>query len=135
MTIPNNPIVNAGLLYVNGLQISNATSSKTLFLDQGAARDSSNINDIILSSTIILNGASTGPNGVDGSTLIASRFYAVYVIGDSTDNKSTAGLFSLSPNAPALPSGYDTFRRVGWILTDSFANIFAFSQTGVNESR
>lgn len=138
MTTTNNPIVNSGLLYVNGLQIaptSFATLATTLFLSPGSARDSTNINDIILSSQLMLNGKSVGPNGVDSAPFLPSKFYAVYVIGDSTDNKPTAGLFSLSPTFPSLPSGYDMFRRVGWILTAGNSNILSFAQLGVNEDR
>ena len=138
MTTPNNPIVNAGLLYVNGLQIINTTTvtfAPTLFLAPGAARDSTNTNDIVLSSQITLDGQNVGANGVDTAPLLISTFYAVYVIGDSTANKPTAGLFSLSPNAPQLPLGYDMFRRVGWILTTGNNNILSFAQLGVNENR
>lgn len=138
MTIPNNPIVNAGLLYVNGLQIV-YLNSKQITLQSGAARDINNIDDIILSSNIILDGTHVGTNGVDISPLGASTFYGVYVIGDSTDHKPTAGLFSAQNtainSAPFLPVGYDMYRRVGFILTDSSANISVFSQMGSNEIR
>jgi len=137
MTIPNNPIVNAGLAYVNGLSILNTgTSVKTLLLTPGAARNSTNIADIILSSTITLNGSIVGANGVDDSPLLANKFYAVYVIGDSNAYKPTAGLFSLAINSPTyFPVGYDMYRRIGWILTDGSANIVNFWQYGTNEER
>lgn len=134
--IPQNPIVNGGLLYANGLQIANTgTSLKKLFLNQGAARDSKNINDIVLSLPVTMNGALVGPNGVDVAPFVANSIYAVYVIGDSTNNHPTAGLFSLFPAFPVLPTGYDMYRRVGWILTDGVANIVNFVQLGVNENR
>jgi len=139
MTIPNNPIVNSGLLYINGLQISDTTDSSTLtkklFLMPGMARNSTNIADITLSSTITMDGEQVGANGTDANPLIASTFYAVYVIGDSTGYKPTGGIFSLSPNAPAIPAGYDMFRRIGWILTDSSANILPFWQYGNAQDR
>lgn len=134
--LPNNPIVNDGLLYVNGLQIFNTgTSLKTLFLNPGAARDSKNVNDIILSSSVMINGARVGTNGVDTAPLGINKFYAVYVIGDSTSHQSPAGLLSLSSSSPTLPVGYDMSRRVGWILTDGSANILNFWQYGTNEQR
>jgi hypothetical protein len=133
---PNNPIVNDGLLYVNGLQIINTGNAvKTLFLTQGAARDSKNINDITLPSSITINGSLVGSNGVDLASLIPNTIYAIYVIADSTSKQQTAGLFSLSSSSPFLPFGYDMFRRVGWILTDGSANIMNFVQSGINESR
>lgn len=139
MTIPNNPIVNAGLLYVNGLQIANTSpnvASKKLILVAGMARDVNNIDDIILSSNVVIDGTQVNANGVDVAPLVASTFYAVYVIGDSTGYKSTAGLLSLATNiTPYLPVGYDMYRRIGWVLTDGSANIVQFAQEGVNENR
>jgi hypothetical protein len=145
MTIPNNPIVNAGLLYVNGLQIVNTPSNTpvpTILMLNGAARDSTNTSDIILSNTITLDITKVGANGLDIGTAIQNAFYAVYVIGDSTDNNPTAGLFSLAPASdtdtlptPHLPLGYDMYRRVGWILTQAGIVISSFAQSGVGQSR
>ena len=130
---PNSPIVNEGLLYVNGLSIAKAAAQK-LTLNTGAARDGTNTDDMILSATATINGALVGANGVDVAVLANSSLYAVYVIGDSTDHKPTAGLLSLSLT-PSLPFGYDMFRRVGWSLTDGSADILQFWQYGDNESR
>jgi hypothetical protein len=134
MSTPNTPIVNAGLLYVNGLGISK-TAAKTLSMAAGAARNSNNTNDVILSAAVSINGATVGANGVDAAALVASSMYAVYVIGDSTQYNDTAGLLSLQTSTPYLPLGYDMYRRVGWILTDGSANILQFWQYGTNEQR
>lgn len=134
MSIPQIPIVNAGLLYVNGLGISK-TGNKTLSMATGAARNSNNDNDIILSTAASINGADVGVNGVDVAVLVASSFYAVYVIGDSTSYNDPAALLSLQTSTPYLPLGYDMYRRVGWILTDGSANILQFWQYGSNETR
>ena len=135
MTIPNNPIVNAGLFYVNGLQIV-YSNPKQITLLSGAARDFNNIADIVLSSNIIIDGTYVGPNGVDVAPLVANTFYAVYVIGDSTGYNAVAGLLSnQNNNAPFLPVGYDMYRRVGYILTDNLSNISVFVQAGTNEAR
>ena len=143
MTIANVPIVNAGLIYVNGLILSADVMAfpKSVTLSSGAARDTNNINDIItLDQDTVINGAVVGPNGVDTLPIIANAFYGVYVIGDSTKNQPTAGL--LSPATffsasipPFLPVGYDMFRRVGWVLTDSSANILQFWQYGTDQTR
>ncbi len=142
MSIPNSPIVNAGLLYVNGLNIAK-TAAKVISMSLGNARDSTDINDIILDTTnphvssgvISINGATVGANGVDMAAIVLSSFYAVYVIGDSTDYQPTAGLLSLNTTIPVLPEGYDMFRRVGWILTDGSANILQFWQYGSGQLR
>lgn len=149
MANPNSPIVNAGVSYVNGLGISK-TAAKQITMQLGAARDSTNTNDIILGATapngtpavapIVINGATVGANGVDVAALVASSLYAVYVISDSTGYLSTAGLLSLNATAPSLPGGvpeggYDMYRRVGWVLTDGGANILQFWQYGSGSSR
>lgn len=138
MSEPNVPIVNAGLLYVNGLGISNpspSTLSKTLNLAAGQARDSTNTNDIILNSGVTINGALVGANGVDIAVLADSSLYAVYVIGDSTDHESPAGLLSLNASTPSLPFGYDMYRRIGWVLTNASAQILTFWQYGNGSGR
>ena len=134
MSNPNSPIVNAGLLYANGLGIAK-TAAKIISMAAGAARDSTDTNDITLSALVSINGANVGANGVDIAALVASSFYAVYVIGDSTAYQSAAGLLSLSATAPSLPGGYDMYRRVGWILTDGSSNILQFWQYGQGEER
>src|SRR5271166_4745373 len=137
MPIPNAPIVNAGLLYVNGLGIAK-TAAKIISLAAGAARDTTNTNDIILpaaSAPLSINGANVGANGVDVAAIIASNFYAVYVIGDSTEYQPVAGLLSLNFSTPSLPSTYDMYRRVGWVLTDGSANILQFWQYGTGQGR
>lgn len=135
MTSPQNPIVNAGLLYVNGLGLTRA-SNTTVTMAAGAARDSSDVNDITLSALVTLNGATVGANGMDSAVLAASTMYAVYVIGDSTRYNATAALASSAANsAPTLPYGYDMYRRVGWFLTDSSSHVLQFWQYGFNETR
>lgn len=130
----NNPIVNARVKYVNGLEM--AWVDTTHFtLNAGAASDSTNVDDIILPALVTNTISSVGVNGVDIAVAIASTFYAVYVIGDSTGYKATASIISLSGVQPALPSGYDMFRRVGWILTDSSSHVLKFWQYGHNSAR
>ena len=134
----NNPIVNAGLKYVNGLSLScdSVAAPKVVNVAAGAARDSTNVNDIILDAAVAINGALAGVvNGVDVDALANSSFYAVFVIGDSTRNNDAACLLSLSATAPSLPSGYDMFRRIGWVLTNGSANVLQFWQNGLDQSR
>jgi len=130
----NTPIVNAGIKYVNGLDISR-TAAKTMSMAVGAARDSSNSNDIVLDSVASINGLQVGANGVDVAALVASSLYAVYVIGDSTKYQPTAALLSLSATSPNLPGGYDMYRRVGWARTDGSANLLQWWQYGKGQER
>jgi len=144
MTVqPNYPIVNKGESYINGLGISWATST-TITLAAGQARDSQNINDIVLSAAATINVRRSGVvNGIDIGTatgnLAINTLYAVYAIGDSNGNNASGGLVSLNFVAPQLPSGYDMYRRVGAFKSDATAVpgtlILKFAQAGNGVSR
>lgn len=131
---PQTPIVNAGLKYVNGLDVPNV-SGTTFVLGSGAARDSTNTNDIILNNDVTVNGLFVGVNGVDVAVLEADKFYAIYVIGDSTSYHPSAGLLSLNSSVPYLPLGYDMYRRVGWAGTNELAEFHAWWQYGNGQVR
>jgi len=130
----NVPIVNARVAYVNGLQLVWATTT-TFTMAAGAASNSSNINDIVLPALVTNTITHVGANGVDIAAAVASSFYAVYVIGDSTEYNPTASLISLNATQPSLPFGYDMYRRVGFVLTDGAAHVLKFWQYGNNSSR
>lgn len=132
--VAQTPIVNAGLKYVNGMNLAR-TANKTMTVAAGAARDQGNTNDIVLDAQVIINGLAVGANGVDLAVLVASSLYAVYIIGDSTVYNDPAAILSLNATAPNLPAGYDMYRRVGWARTDSSANLLQFWQYGNGQSR
>lgn len=132
--IPNNTIVNQGLLYVTGLQLA-ITGNRAMTMQAGQARNTTNINDIVLSSVATLDAATVGANGLDTGTLAANTFYAVHVIGSSTFAASTAIMISLSATAPYLPLNYDMFLRVGYIRTDATPNILAGYWEGNSSER
>ena len=132
---PQIPIINDGLLYANGLVLS-YVSAKVITMSAGAARDASNTNDISLSALVTIDGSKTGANGFDSGVLGATQCYAVYVVGDSTSYKPTAGLISANlTTMPVLPAGYDMYRRVGWVVTNDTAQILKFYQYGKDEKR
>lgn len=120
MAIANSPIQQLSTLYVTNLQVTWASTS-TLTIAAGQARDSTNAMDIALTEATTLNGATTGANGLDTGSLANSTFYAVHVIGSSTNQAQPAVLLSTSATAPYLPTGYDAFRRIGWVLTNGSA--------------
>lgn len=129
MINPNTPVINAGTKYVNGLSI-NQLNTLVLGVDPGAARDSLNLNDIISPTNLTINMDRVGINGLDSGSLIANKYYAVFVIGDSTKNNPTASIISLSSGNPILPVGYDIFRRIGWAATSPSVNNVRLSQYG-----
>lgn len=161
MPVPNLPIVNKSYLNIQGIQMAWVDGTH-ITLSPGTARDSTNTNDIVLRSTIAsgianpnhlvvdanaplqtINTAAKGANGLDTGTIAVSTFYAVFAIassvygGDPTcDNYlPAAGMLSLSATAPLLPSGYDMFRRVGWVLTSGAGAVLQFTQSGTGLTR
>lgn len=121
------PIVNSGNLYVNGLELSWIDGTH-IQVYKGEARDSTNVNDINLSATILINAAIQGAGGLDQGALANNTFYAVYVIGNSLGNAHSSALISTNTTSPALPYNYDMFRRVGFVLTSGAAAILEFWQ-------
>lgn len=108
-------------LYANNLQLSWA-STTTLSIAAGQARDSTNNMDITLSAATTLNGAVNGANGLDTGALANATWYAIHLIGSSTNTEQPALIASTSATAPLMPTGYDSFRRIGWVLTDGSAH-------------
>jgi hypothetical protein len=119
---PNQPVVNLGNLYVNGMNLTYLTAT-TMTVGAGQCRDSTDSVDIIMggnqysstsnpggeqglnnpvtaSSAVTINTALTGAGGVDigGGTLItASRMYAVFAIADSRGFNAGSAMLVLEP--------------------------------------
>ena len=135
--IQNETIYALPHLYIQGLQLS-AASTTVMAVAPGAARDSTNSIDMVVGLQnyfgidnpaqlylnyqpgLLINSAVNGANGLDTGTIAASTQYAVYLIGDSRNYNNTAAVISLTSNiAPLLPSGYDSYRLIGFWETDS----------------
>lgn len=135
MSVPNTPVVNAGLLYVNGCNLS-WVSTTAISVSAGQVRDSSNVNDIVISSACSVSISSSGVvNALDTGTIAASTLYYVYAIGDSTEFRTNGCLLSLSASQPTLPFGYDMYRRIGAIAIDGSSHVRPFIQVGSGNSR
>lgn len=84
MAIPvGTPMVNLGNLYIDGLVVSPGATNLLVNLGAGAARDSTNTNDIVLTDAVVINTAAHGANGLDTGVLAINSTYYVYVIGSS----------------------------------------------------
>lgn len=148
--IQNDPVYSLPHLYISGLNISIA-STTVLAIAPGQARDSSDNIDMPVGfpnlqgntlpaiqfqnymPPLLLNSAIKGANGLDSGSLIATMDYAIYLIGDSRGYNPVAGLISLTSNAyPLLPSGYDSYRLIGFIETDGSAHFVASSTNPLN---
>lgn len=128
------PMVNAPFLSIQGLRLG-WTDGTHITVAAGRARNSSNLNDIILSAPITINTAAQGAAGLDIGAMANNTFYAVYVIGSSYSAASPSALISADLNQPLLPGDYDMYRRVGFVLTSGAAAILEFRQTGTGVDR
>ena len=72
---------------------------------------------------------------MDTGSEAASTWYAVHVIADSTEVETPKAMLSLSATAPTMPSGYDVFRRLGWVRNNSSSNFLRFDQNGAGGER
>jgi hypothetical protein len=139
MSVQSIPVENLPFLYINGLVVSNnATTPNTkVNLSAGQCRDSNDVMDINLLTAVVIDTAVIGDiNGLDQGVLAASKVYAVYVIGDSTNKHQPAGLISLASNSvPLMPFGYDSYRLVGYAVTDSSVHFLKAYISGNNNAR
>lgn len=147
------PITNARQAYINGLKLS-YDSATTLIVSAGRCGNSTNVNDISVglplnvaatqtgvepvaagSGDVTINTAANGVAGLDTGTIANSTFYAVYAIGDSYGVNPGSALISANLTSPLLPAGYDMFFRIGYIKTNSSAQILPFRQDGCGLDR
>jgi hypothetical protein len=152
MTTPqvqNDPIYTLPVLNINGLIVSNdaTTPNTVLNISAGTARDSNNVMDITLGASnpnlegstvaapLSLNAAVNGANGLDTGSFAASKVYAVYVIADSRYYQPTASLLSLATSAPQMPHGYDSYRLIGWAVSDSSTHFLPMFISGTGNAR
>ena len=69
---------------------------------------------------LFLNSGVVGLNGLDTGVLAASTNYLIWAIADSSGKKPNGGIISLQSNAaPLLPLGYDSYRLIGLVSTNS----------------
>jgi hypothetical protein len=134
MSVPNEQLYQLSSLYVDNLILS-VTSSTTLTLGSGAARDSTNSVDIVLEDSILIDTDIVGAGGIDTGSLAPNSWYYIYVIGSSLNQKQPSALVSLSATAPQLPLGYDCYRRVGVALTTSPTAFIILWQEGTGKNR
>lgn len=84
----------------------------------------------LLTADVTVSGVGGLDTGAEGS----SRFYACFVIGDMTGTNSPAALLSEN-ETPTLPTGYDVYRRLGWVKNDSGSDFLKFTQHGSGADR
>jgi len=121
-----------------GLILSNTPSALTtsVTISVGQCRDSTNSASIALSAPIgklltAVFAAGSGNGGRDNAGALANgQTWHVFLILNPTSG-AVDGLFSQSPTAPTLPTGFTKFRRLGAVVLDAAATtIRAFKQVG-----
>ncbi len=136
-------IYNSPILYKQGGKISLATVT-TLSISACICRDISDALDINVGdyfsqvagpSATIVNGSVNGLNGLDTGTLAANKVYAVFAIADEAGYNASGFLLSLSLTAPVMPngvfpSGYNSWRRIGWAVTNGSTQFSVLTVSG-----
>lgn len=89
-----------------------------------------------LSSTLTLNAATTGANGLDSGALAASSAYYLYAIRNtSTFAVALIGSTVGPATGPTMPSGYGAaYKLVGFFNTNTSSNIVAASSVAIVSS-
>jgi microcystin-dependent protein len=117
-----------------GLSLNTTKPSTTIDVAPGSARVTGN--PVRLSAAIsgVLQSAGVWSPGTNGNKLdrdvrVANTWYHVFVIRQITSGSADL-LFSVSINAPAVPTGYEVIRRIASIKTDSTGEIVPFINMG-----
>jgi hypothetical protein len=122
--------------YMYGAHIT-WVSATTLRVQPALCRNSTNLVDINLgnyfetgATNTTVDAETNGANGLDTGSLANNTWYALFIIGSSTNSATPSLLLSASVSSPLLPDGFDCFRRIGWARTNGSAEILKFLQTG-----
>lgn len=107
--------------YINGFGISNDATTPNTLLDiaPGSCLDSTGTYQLSTSSTITINAALNGLNGLDTGTFAASTVYSVFLVWDPVTFNPTGAVISTSLTAPLMPFGYSAFLLIGFATTDA----------------
>jgi hypothetical protein len=114
-------------------------SNTTLTFPAFNVRDSSDNVNIITTTTITLNMATLGLNGLDTGTFAASSTYYIYAIGDSSNTNPSGVIASLSSVAPVLTSVIGSsnyvYRLYDWWIADGSVHFLKGYTEGANNTK
>lgn len=125
-----------GSLYISGMKVS--FDGTIVSVSQGECRDSLNKTNIILNSTLSIDPQHIGLNGVDVTPVDEQgiALYSIFILNDSSGQRQTAGIITLSSNSsPWVPTGYDSMRLVGYIMSSDTNTYTSCFNTGSGNSR
>ena len=129
-TPANIPVVRGHLA---GLTLSASGASASFAVSPGDAADSTNAAMMTLNAAITKTTAAwalgSGNGALDTGVIANSTWYHVFLI-QRVDTRAVAILISLSATAPALPTNYTLFRRIGAMKTNASGQWTPFVQLG-----
>ena len=129
MAIQNVPAEQQPFKYITGLALSNDATTPNTKIDvaSGQCRDSNDIIDMVYAASTIIDCGVHGLNGLDTGSLAASTFYKVFAIADSSNYLVSGFIVTLQTNSvPLMPLGYDSYRLIGYVLTDGSSHFLSF---------
>ena len=120
--------------FVTGM-VPSYTSPSQVTISAGRARSHNDQRNIILAAPVVVDIAVAGAGGLDAGAEAANTWYFIFVISDSTGVLPTVGLLSTAANAPTMPAGYDTRRRIGSVRNNGASDFRDFQVSGTGASR
>jgi hypothetical protein len=107
--------------YANGLGLSNNATTPNTKLDvaAGSILDSTQAFQLTLGSSVTINAAANGLNGLDTGSFAASTVYAVYLVADPVTQQATGAVISASLTGPLMPFGYSAYALIGYAVSDA----------------
>lgn len=117
--------INSTFIDVQNLKVSNNSTTPNTKIDVSW-------NNLIVgtiqtqqTSTITLDAATTGVNGLDTGSLAANTWYYLFAISTGS---TTNSLLSTSSTSPTMPSGYTNKRLISTFRTDGASHFYSQKQ-------
>jgi hypothetical protein len=98
-------------------------------------RNSTDVFDMSWLGVVSADITVIGAGGLDAGAESGNTWYAVYVIGDTTNVNAPTAILTLSSISPTMPAGYDVFRRISWVRNDGSSNFRKFFSYGNQTAR
>jgi hypothetical protein len=115
--------------YNLNIKNNSVTPASKMDIATGHCRSSDNTADIDVTSTLTVDMAVAGANGLDTGAEAIDTWYYFFVIKNLSTN-TVAGLASVSATAPTMPSGYTKKKRVGEVRNDGGSDFLNIEMTG-----
>lgn len=119
--------------YLYGMMLSTAGSSSTFAVSAGSRRDSTNVANLVLASSLSKTTSAWAVGSTNGAldtgTIANNTWYHVYAI-KRLDTGVTDILISLSASSPTMPTNYTVKRYLGAMLTNGSGQWVKFYQYG-----